>query len=156
MLVIIIKIRTCWSKNKLQVINQCLLLWQCGEGIFEESHERHSQSLLATRKVFPGPHEGHGCVGSFTGIYGSQVLLCGQRGTSGKAQPCLSAHFTSATPAYAAALSSKQLPQEKGGGTENAGLCTWISTREAPDRALLFKAIVQMQPVSPHNGVFTL
>lgn len=56
--------------------------------LFEKNHEFHSQSLPATQKVFPGPHEGHGCVESFTGIYGSQVLLCGQGDTSGTAQPC--------------------------------------------------------------------
>lgn len=65
-----------------------LLLWQCGESVFEDSHEFHSQSLSATQEAFPGLHEGHGCVGSFTGIYGSQALLCGREGTRATAQLC--------------------------------------------------------------------
>lgn len=65
----------------------------------------------------------------------------------------------------AGALASKQLLQGSGGGTEDTCLCSsalsWISTCEAPnfsgtELAILFKATVQKQPVSPHNGVFTL
>lgn len=36
-------------------------------------------------------------------------------------------------------------------------LCvSWINAYEAPNTPLLFKPAVQMQPVSPHNGIFTL
>lgn len=92
-------------------------------------------------------------MGSFTGIYGSQVLLCGQGGTSGTAQP--RQVVISATSVKAAALASKQLLQENGGHTGDTCSCR-ISTCEASNTALLFRAPEQMQPVLPHNGIFTL
>lgn len=95
-------------------------------------------------------HKGHGCAGSLTGIYSSQVLLCRQAGSSGAAQPRQVVMNTSATPVKAAGIRAAPAGQWWwSGGRTSSQLCVpWVSTHEAPDAAQLFRATLQLCMVS--------
>lgn len=88
-------------------------------------------------------------MGSFAGIYDSQVWT-GRHWWNGTTMP--SGYFTSAIPGKAAALVSKHLLQEEGGGTEDICLCSSGCPESAPAKLLTSPAL---QSQSAHAASFS-
>lgn len=96
-----------------------------------------ASSRSATNSIVETTCNHKGCAGSFTGIYSSQVFLCGQGGPSGAAQPRQVVINTSATPVKAAALASEQLLRENGGAKEDVYPHSFVCPGSAHTKLLI-------------------